>query len=288
MDYTLVLVIQTLSMVATLFLLSVGLAVIFGMMRVINFAHGEFFMIGAYVAVLAVNHGVNFWLAAFLLAPLVVGLIGWVVEWAVIRWLYGRVIDTMLATWGLSLCMMGAVTLIFGNTVTGISAPLGAVSIGRYSFSAYGLVLIVLAVVIFVALYQLLRHTSVGLITRATMQDPAITAVLGMEPRRVYSATFVSGAMLTGFAGALIAPMTSVTPTMGLAYIAKAFITVICAGPSVLTGTIMASGLFGSMNSLVTFLSSPVLGEIALLGAAILLLRFLPIGITGRFKGRKI
>ena len=288
MDYTLVLIVQTLSMVATLFLLSVGLAVIFGMMRVINFAHGEFFMIGAYVAVLAVNNGVNFWLAAFVLAPIIVGLVGWVVEWAVIRWLYGRVIDTMLATWGLSLCMMGAVTLIFGNTVTGISAPLGAVSIGRYTISAYSLVLVLLAVVIFVVMYQLLRRTSIGLITRATMQDPAITAVLGIEPRRVYSATFVSGAMLTGFAGAVIAPLTSVTPTMGLAYIAKAFITVICAGPSVLTGTLMASGLFGAMNSVVTFLSSPVLGEIALLGTAILLLRFLPIGITGRFKGRKI
>src|SRR5690606_17713330 len=103
MDYFAILSIQTMSTIAALFLLCMGLAVIFGMMKVINFAHGEFFMVGAFVTVIAVNNGVNFWLAALVLSPIAVGILGFIVEWCVIRHLYGRMIDTMLATWGLSL-----------------------------------------------------------------------------------------------------------------------------------------------------------------------------------------
>ena len=132
MDYVVILLLQIGSAIASLVLMSIGLAVIFGMMRVINLAHGEFLMLGGYAAITAFNLGVNLWVAMVVVAPLTVGLFGAIVERLVIRHLYGRLIDTMLATWGLSLAMIGFVTVVFGNTVSGISAPLGSVSIGAY------------------------------------------------------------------------------------------------------------------------------------------------------------
>ena len=125
MDLAAILGLNVLSGIASLVLISLGLAIIFGMMRIINLAHGEFLMLGAYTTVLAANHGVNIWVAMLVLSPLAVGLIGLVVERALIRFLYGRIVDTMLATWGLSLFIVGLVTTIFGNTIQGVPTPLG-------------------------------------------------------------------------------------------------------------------------------------------------------------------
>lgn len=284
MDYILVLFIQAMSSIAMLILISIGLAIMFGMMKVINFAHGEFLMIGAYTSVMSVNAGLNFWLATFIVAPLSVAVVGLIVERLVIRYLYGRLIETMLATWGLSLFLMGAVTIIFGNTVTGISAPLGAVEIGSYSTSIYELVLIALAIVLIGGCALFLKTTDVGLVARAAMQNADITAVLGFDPTRIYCATFVVGSAITGLAGALIAPLTGVSPGMGLAFVAKAFITVICAGPAVIVGSGLVATAFGTVNTMVTFVATPVFGEVALLFSAIILLRVLPTGLTSRFK----
>src|SRR6266481_8264793 len=145
MDLAAVLALEILNGIATLVLISVGLAIIFGMMRVINLAHGEFLMLGGYAAIVATNHGVNIWVAMLVVAPLVVGIIGVIAERLIIRVLYGRMIDTLLATWGLSLFFVGIVTTIFGNTVAGIGAPLGSVGVGRYSISLYRLVLVGIA-----------------------------------------------------------------------------------------------------------------------------------------------
>ncbi len=149
-----------------------------------------------------------------------------------IRRLYGRMIDTMLATWGLSLLLIGIVTSIAGNTTAGVSAPLGNFTIGAYSVSSYTLVIIAVAVVLMVALRWILLRTSLGLIARSTMQNPNMANALGINPGVVYSATFAIGAALSGLAGGLLAPLTGVVPTMGGAFIAKAFITVIGGGPA--------------------------------------------------------
>jgi branched-chain amino acid transport system permease protein len=288
LDLALVLLLQVLSTVASLVLISLGLAVIFGMMRVINLAHGEFLMLGGYSAILAYNHGVPLWPAMLLVAPIVVGLIGLVVERLVIRPLYGRMIDTMLATWGLSLALIGIVTTLFGNTVSGISAPLGSVAVGAYRTSGYELFLIAAAIALTTAIWLILRFTDLGLIARGTMQNPEMAASLGVDPSRVYALTFATGAAISGLAGALIAPLAGVVPTMGTAYIAKAFITVISGGAAILAGTLSAAGLLGTVNTIGSFLSTPVLGEVALLAAALLLLRLLPRGITGRFFRRAL
>ena len=124
MDSVAITFIQVLSAVASIALLSIGLAVIFGMMRVINLAHGEFLMLGAYSLLVAIKHGVNLWFAMFVIAPLFVGLIGVVLERIVVRHLYGRMTDTLLATWGISLLITGLMTTIFGNTMEGVSTPL--------------------------------------------------------------------------------------------------------------------------------------------------------------------
>ena len=125
MDLAAIVGLNVLSGIASLVLISLGLAIIFGMMRIINLAHGEFLMLGAYATVLSTNHGVNIWISMLVISPLFVGLVGLFVERTLIRFLYGRLVDTMLATWGLSLFIVGLVTTIFGNTINGVPTPLG-------------------------------------------------------------------------------------------------------------------------------------------------------------------
>jgi urea transport system permease protein len=288
MDLALVILIQVLYAVASLVLVSAGLAVIFGMMKVINLAHGEFMMLGAYSVIGALKLGINLWFAMLVVAPICVGLVGVVLERLVIRRLYGRMVDTMLATWGLSLLLVGIVTSVAGNTTAGVSAPLGSFTIGAYSVSAYTLVIIGVATALALGIRWVLLRTSWGLIARGTMQKPEMADALGISPSRVYSVTFAVGAALSGLAGGLLAPLTGVVPTMGAAFVAKAFITVIGGGPAILAGLVSASTLFGTINQLATFATTPVIGEVALLLSAIVMLRLLPQGITGRFFKRSL
>ena len=288
MDLAALLGIQVLYAIASLALISVGLAIIFGMMKVINLAHGEFLMLGGYAAIEANKLGLNIWIAMLIVAPIVVGAIGVVVERTIIRWLYGRIIDTMLATWGLSLFLVGLTTAIFGNTTVGLSAPLGSFEIGRYRASAYTLVVIAVAMAVLAGVWAALRFTRLGLIARGAMQNGAMAAALGVNPGRVYAVTFGVGAALTGLAGAVLAPVSGVFPTIGAAYVAKSFITVIGGGAAIVTGTTSASILFGAINQLATYATTPVFGEVALLAAAIVLIRVLPQGVTGRYFRRSL
>jgi len=287
-DLVLAIGLQVLTGVAVLVIVSLGLAVVFGMMRVINLAHGEFMMLGAFAAVLASGAGLSLWLAMLVVAPVAVGLFGLVVERLVIRRLYGRMVDTMLATWGLSLALVGGMTMLVGNTVAGVSAPLGSVAIGGFRTSGYELFLIGAACALSLLLWVALRFTRWGLVARGTMQDAEMASALGVAPDRVYAATFAAGAALSGLAGALLAPLSGVVPTMGASYIARAFITVITGGASILAGTLSASALLGTVSTLGTFLSTPVLGEVGMLLVAVVLLRLLPRGITGRVMRRAL
>ena len=283
MDLVALLAIQVLYAIASLALMSVGLAIIFGMMKVINLAHGEFLMLGGYAAIEANRLGLSIWIAMLIVAPIVVGAIGIIIERTIIRWLYGRMIDTMLATWGLSLFLVGLTTAVFGNTTVGLSAPLGSFEIGQYRTSAYTLFVIGVAVVVLGGVLAVLRFTKLGLIARGTMQNANMAAALGVNPSRVYSITFGVGAALTGLAGGVVAPVSGIFPTIGAAYVAKCFITVIGGGASIVMGTTAASMLFGAVNQIATYVTTPVFGEVALLAAAIVLIRALPQGITGRF-----
>lgn len=283
MDFALLLGFNVLSSIATLILITLGLGVIYGMMRIINLAHGEFMMLGAYTAVISSSLGLNIWVSMLILPPITVGLVGLVIERTLIRFLYGRMMDTMLATWGVSLGLIGLATTIWGNVSRGVNPPLGGFPIGHYSASAYGLVLILVAVVCLMSMYALLRLTKFGLILRATMQNPRMAAALGVSPSIIYMSTFTLGAALAGLAGGVLTPMAAISPNMGSAYIVNAFITVLGGGPAVITGTGLAASIFGTIDQLVSFLVNPSLGSVSLLLFAIVMIRILPQGITGRF-----
>ena len=283
MDYAGVVTLEILYMIAFLALTSAGLAIVFGMMRVINLAHGEFVMLGGYTSIACYNSGINIYFAMLLVAPVVVGLVGLIVERSIIRFLYGRMIDTMLATWGLSLLLIGLVTLIFGNTAVSVPAPITGYQLGEYQMGGYNLFIILVAVALLIAMWAVLRFTRAGLIARGAMQGADVVSALGYDPRKVYMYTFSAGAALSGLAGGVLAPLTGLLPSSGGAYIAKAFITVITGGAAVISGTLSSAVILGTVNQLVTFASHPVIGEIAMLVLAIILLRLMPTGITGRF-----
>ncbi|HMN84368.1 MAG TPA: branched-chain amino acid ABC transporter permease [Bauldia sp.] len=269
--------------IALLTLVSLGLAVIFGMMKVINLAHGEFMMLGAYACVVCVNAGAPLWLA-FAGAALAVGLFGVIVERTIIRFLYGRIVDTLLATWGLSLFLVGFVTTVFGPQARSVPVSFGNVTFGGTSFSAYSFVLIGIAAAMVVATWAIARFTTAGLIVRGTMQDAGIAGALGVNPGLVYMGTFGYGAALAGLAGATLVPITGASPSLGLFFVAKAFINVIVGGHLPLTGTLAASGLFGAIDGAVSYFWSSVGGEVTVLVVSVVLLRLLPFGITGRMR----
>ena len=283
MDYAGVVALEILYMVAFLALISAGLAIVFGMMRVINLAHGEFVMLGGYTTIACAQAGVDVYIAMLVIAPLVVGAMGLAVERLIIRWLYGRIIDTMLATWGLSLLLVGLVTLIFGTSAVSVPAPIAGYELGGYQMGGYNLFIIGITVLLLVFMWAALRFTRAGLIARGAMQGPEVVAALGYDPGKVYMITFTVGAALSGLAGGVLAPLTGLLPSSGGAYIAKAFITVITGGAAVILGTLSSAAVFGVVNQLVSFAWTPVIGEIAMLALAIVLLRLMPQGITGRF-----
>jgi len=283
MDYVAVVLLEILYMIAFLALTSAGLAVVFGMMRVINLAHGEFVMVGGYTTIACYQAGLNIWFSMLVVAPLVVGVLGLIIERLVIRFLYGRMIDTMLATWGLSLLIVGLVTLIFGNSAVSVQAPIGSYEIGQFQMGGYNLFIIALAILLLLVMWLVMRFTRLGLVARGAMQNRDVASSLGYNPERIYMWTFTVGAALSGLAGGALAPLTGLLPSVGGSYIAKSFITVITGGAAIITGTVSSSLIFGTVNQIVSFASMPVVGEIAMLVLAIVLLRLMPQGITGRF-----
>jgi len=277
------LAVSLLTSVALLVIVSVGLAVIFGMMGVINLAHGEFLMLGAFFTLSGVRAGLNVWVA-MVVASVAVGVVGLAVERLLIQFLYGRLAATMLATWGLSLILVQVVVLVYGPATQGIPTPLGSTQIGRFSLSEYNLVLIAAAVLLLVVVYWVFTHTRYGTMARAATQLPQMASAIGINAKRVNMLTFAFGAALAGAGGALLAPIAGVVPSMGQAYVGRAFMTVVVGGPGVLTGTAAASGLLGTVDSLVSNVFSSFLGTASLLIVAIVLLRLLPTGISGRLR----
>jgi branched-subunit amino acid ABC-type transport system permease component len=269
--------------ISILALVSLGLAVMFGMMGIINLAHGEFLMCGAYVTLSLTRINVPLWLA-IPLAGVAVGVLGYGVERLLIRFLYGRLADSMLATWGLSLIMAQLTVIAFGPSTQGIPTPLGRLLINGYSFSIYAFVIIVCAMLLMALVYLMFTRTRYGVMARAAVQNPAMAAAIGINPRRLNALNFAFGAALAGWAGGLLAPMVGVMPSMGEAYIARAFMTVVVGGPGIITGTASASLLLGGIENVVSYLSTPFFGQGALLIVAIIAVRLLPTGISGRWQ----
>jgi len=283
MDYVAVVLLEIVYMIAFLALISAGLAIVFGMMRVINLAHGEFLMLGGYATIFCLKLGINIYVAMLIVAPIVVGAVGLLVERLIVRFLYGRMIDTMLATWGLSLLLIGLVSTFIGRDPVGVPLPLPGYRLGGYQMGGYNLFIIAVAAVLTFSLWLALRYTRIGLIARGAMQSAEVVASLGYNPSIVYMLTFTAGAALSGLAGGVLAPLIGLLPAVGGLYIAKAFITVIIGGAAVIAGTLSTAATFGTVFQIVSFASTPIIGELAILALAIVLLRLMPQGITGRF-----
>ncbi len=280
MDITLIFSIQIIYAVAVLTLISLGLALVFGMMRIINLAHGEFITLGGYATIIAVKAELNIWFAMLVVAPIVVGIWSLFIERLLIRALYGRLIYTMLATWGLSLAMTGGLTMVLGNTTEGVSLDIGSIPIGTYQVNGYNLFIIVATTAVSILTAWVLYATKYGRIARAAMQNREMTQAFGYPVKRIYMLTFVAGGMFAGLAGGLLAPTTGVSPFSGVTWIADAFITVITGGTAPLLGTLASAGLLGLVSTSTVFLFSSAAGGIVLLVTAMIVLRMLPRGIS--------
>ncbi|HEY9213861.1 MAG TPA: branched-chain amino acid ABC transporter permease [Ancylobacter sp.] len=265
---------------AFLVLSACGLAVIFGMMGVINLAHGEFIMCGAYVTVSAAHAGLPLPLA-IAVGAIVSGLVGALVELVVIRHLYERPLDTIVATWGLSLIATQGTLIVLGSTMAGVGTPFGSFQMGGYSYSLYRLVLFFMALAVLAGLYALFNWTRFGVMARATIQVPHMAAALGVDTRLVYSLTFALGAGLAGLTGGLYAPTMTLVPTMGTTFIMEAFVTVVVGGADVFLGTAPAAAVLAIVKSVMTSWQGQLFGQIGLLVTVIVVIRVLPKGISG-------
>ncbi|SEJ68010.1 branched-chain amino acid transport system permease protein [Variovorax sp. OK605] len=265
---------------AFLILSAAGLAIVFGMMGVINMAHGEFIMCGAYVTVGLVHAGFPLPLAQ-LCGTLAAGLIGVVLEWSLVRKLYKRPLDSLLATWGLSLIVTQGMLLTVGSSVTGIGTPEGSFVVGGYTFSVYRMVLFAAAVAVLGGIYFIFMRTRFGVHARATMQNASIAQATGVRTGRVYALSFGIGAALAGLCGALYAPTMTLIPTMGAAFLVESFVTVVVGGANVLLGTAPAGILLAVIRTGLNGWGGQIVGQIGMLLAVIVVIRILPEGVSG-------
>lgn len=263
-----------------LVLAALGLAIIYGMMGIINLAHGEFIMMGAYISTLLAANGVPL-IIAIIAGSVGTGVFGIIIDRLIICRLYNRPLDSVVATWGISLMMCQGCQLIFGASLDGTSTPLGSVSVGSDTFSVYRIVLTIIAILLIIGVYCIFMFTKFGLKARATMQKPSIARSLGVNSDKMYAMTFMIGSALAGLTGALYAPTMSVTPTFGTQFMMQSFVTVIVGGANPLVGTVLSGGLLGIVNSLTSVVIGSFYGRIAILLVAIIFIRVCPKGFSG-------
>ena len=273
---------QFLNSFAFIVLATVGLAVIFGMMGIINLAHGEFILVGVYATALTFHAGLPLPLAMGT-AVLVTTVFGVIVERTVVRHLYDRLLDSMVATWGLALIVAQGLLIVFGSSLSSISTPMGNVAYGPFTSSVYQSVFLpIVALLVLAGLYVLFTRTEFGIKAQATIEDPETARAMGINTDRMYVATFAIGSALAGLTGALYAPaLGSITPDRGSTFLVESFVAVVVGGPSVIVGTLSAAGLLGSVNAIGSYAVGTFVGQMLMLTVAIIALRVLPDGITG-------
>jgi branched-chain amino acid transport system permease protein len=266
-----------------LVLVALGVTLIFGFMNVVNFAHGAFYMVGAYVGLVVLRATGNFWLA-LLVAPLALGLIGLGAERLLIRPLYRRSeYDPLLLTFGLTFVLIEIVRMIFGSVGLSLSAPAaltGALNVGGYVFPHYSLFIGGLSLALVLTLWLFLTKTDVGLIIRAGTQDSVMVEVLGIEVSRYRMVVFAIGIAVAGVAGILAAPRTGLTPDMGTSILIFAFVVVVIGGLGSYWGAVCSGLLVGVVTSL-TALFYPALAQIVVFVLMVLVLLVRPRGLLG-------
>jgi urea transport system permease protein len=273
---------NTLVIIGVLVLSSLGLAIIYGLMDVLNMAHGEFIMLGAYGVFMTRSLGLNPWLS-IVAAAVIVAVVGVAIERGLLARLAGRPADALLLTWGLALILRMSVQAIFGAAPQTVNSPaVGAVSVLGTPFPLYKLVVLGLTVVVTIAVLALFRYPTFGMRVRATLQDREMAECLGVKVRNVYTLSFAIGSALAGLAGALLAPLLSVDPNLGGAYLVNSFMTVIVGGLGQLVGVIGGSAAIGGAQGVISYFGSSVTAQVIVLAAAIVIVRVRPQGIFTR------
>lgn len=270
------------SAILTLALSALGLAIIFGFMGVINLAHGAFFTIGAYVVWFTSSElGLGFW-PGFVLAPFVVAGVGLLTEVLVIQHLYERLLDTILATWGIALAIGESLKLLVNAQSKEVGNPLpGGLDLIVTTYSTYRLFLMGVAIVTLVSVFTLFTRTDIGIRLRAVIQDPKQASLLGLNEQRMYQFSFAFGAALAGLAGAAVAPLTTVEPNMGVSYLVQSFFAVILGGAGVLIGVVPGSIVVAGFTNVGTFFISPVVAQTAVFLLVVVVIILRPEGILG-------
>lgn len=260
-------------------LIGVGLAVTLGLMGVINLAHGEFMMLGAYTAWLCLAFIPNFWVC-IAIATLAVGIFSLIVERTLIRTLYRRPMETILATFGLGIVLQEAVRAVFGKNDKVIEAPItGFTSIFATTFSSYRLLIIAITIIVLTGVVLFFLKTDYGLKARAIMANREMASALGINTTRVNQLVFAIGAGLAALAGALIAPIAAARPYMGADWIVEALFVVVLGGVGSIWGPIGGATVIGGAKGIVEFFMSIVGAKMVVLAICILVIRIKPKGL---------
>jgi len=264
-------------------LVASGLSLIFGVLRVTNFAHGAFYMLGAYCGIFILGLTGNFW-AALIAAPVLVGLLGLAVEFGLIRPLYTRALDaSLMVTYALGLVIVEVAKLVWGKAPQPFPTPAvfaGSVNLGFAFFPRYRLFVVLCAAVVMSLLWWVLTRTTLGLTIRAASQDQVMTQALGIDISRVLASAFTLGVMLAGLGGILSAPIRGVFPYMGLDILIESFVVVVVGGMSSVVGVILSGLLIGVVTSLTAFFI-PVLSQAVMFIVMIGVLLVRPQGLVG-------
>lgn len=265
-----------------------GLIIIFGMMGIINMAHGELMMIGAYITAFSYHAGVPAPLAV-IFAGIGAGGAGMILERLVIRHFYKQLLSSLVVTWGLSLMISQGFLLIFGPSTLNVPTPFGNFPVAEQTFGIYRLVLFGSALAIVATVWALFAFTKFGTHARATMENPDMADALGVKTRNIYVLTFGIGAAMGGIAGGMFAMTATISPFFGINYTPLAFITVVVGGgANVITGLLSSVMALAGVQTAVNNLVNVYVGYIAMMGAALFILLLLPRGISEYLERRKI
>ncbi|MBR1202585.1 MULTISPECIES: urea ABC transporter permease subunit UrtB [unclassified Bradyrhizobium] len=282
MDQFIEQIVTGLSIGSILLLVALGLSIIYGSMGIINLAHGEFVMLGAYAAwVFHTYLGLGL-LASLVPIFLVVATFGWVIERYVLSLLNNRPLDTILATWGVGIMLQQAVRLMVGSELRYVQLPpalADSMDVFGIPISSYRVFLFVVSIALFGATWLLMNRTTVGMKLRAIIQDRSVAASFGINAKRVYALTFAYGAGLAGLAGALVSPLKSVSPDMGTGYVVDAFMVVVLGGVQSLAGTVASAFILGELSGGIAFLQNDTVAKTIVLLAIVVLIRFRPEGL---------
>ena len=282
MNFVIELGLDTLSYSLSLLLVCLGLVIIFGLMNVINMAHGEFFLLGAYAVVAMQQLQLPYWMA-LVLAPVVLALVGIALEELVIRHVYHRFIDTILATWGISIVLKQLIVIMFGPTSQSIVNPLPEpVHILGVVYPSFRLFIMGVALVISFATFWVFYRSNIGLAIRGVIANRPMAASLGLNTRRMDRWTFAFGAALAGFAGAVMAPIMSVDPQMGSGFLIPAFLSIMVGGIGHLLGVVLGAGIIGTTSTVISSIDTQVASQVAVFLLAIIVIRLWPEGLIGR------